>query len=64
MTARATFKKDDVRRMVEAVSAAGQPVARVVLVDGRIEVIIGDPESEPAPAPKGNPLDRLHGSKA
>jgi hypothetical protein len=45
------------------VKAAGLPVARVVVVEGRIEVIVGDPESDiDAPAP--NPLDRLHGEES
>jgi hypothetical protein len=63
MTARAAFKQDDVSRAVKGVKAAGLPVARVVVVDGRIEVIVGDPESE-GPQPMKNPLDRLHGPKA
>ena len=55
MTARATFKQDDVARAVKGVTAAGLQVARVVVVDGRIEVIIGDPDS--GLQPNGNPLD-------
>jgi hypothetical protein len=58
MTARAAFKQDDIARAVKGVTAAGLPVARVVVVDGRIEVIVGEPDSE-----AGNPLDRLHGQK-
>lgn len=61
MTARATFKQDDVSRAVRGVKAAGLPVARVVVIEGRIEVIVGDPDSdEPS-----NPLDHLlNGKKA
>jgi hypothetical protein len=62
VTARATFKQDDVSRAVKGVTAAGLQVARVVVVDGRIEVIVGDPDSV-GPQPKRNPLDRLHGPK-
>jgi hypothetical protein len=63
MTARATFRQDDVSRACKGVKAAGLPVARVVVVEGRIEVIVGDPESDiDAPAP--NPLDRLHGEES
>jgi hypothetical protein len=58
MTARVTFRQDDVERACKGVTAAGLPVARVVVVDGRIEVIVGEPDSE-----AGNPLDRLHGQK-
>jgi hypothetical protein len=61
VTARATFKQDDVARAVKGVKAAGLPVARVVVLDGRIEVIVGEPDSTEI----GNPLDRLlHGKKA
>lgn len=62
MTARATFKQDDVARAVKGVKAAGLPVARVVFVNGGFEVIVGDPDSDGEP---GNPLDRLlNGTKA
>ena len=61
MTARATFKQDDVTRAAKGVRAAGLPVARVIVVDGRIEVIVGDPESDETPA---NPLDMHFGKKA
>lgn len=60
MTARAAFRQDDVSRAVRGVKAAGLPVARVVVVEGRIEVIVGEADSEEI----GNPLDRLHGKKA
>ena len=63
MTARATFKQDDVSRAVKGVTAAGLQVARVVVVEGRIEVIVGDPESD-IDAPAQNPLDRLHDEEA
>ena len=56
MTARANFRQDDVRRALSAVKAAGYPVSRVVLSEGRVEVIIGDGEGGEVP----NPLDRLH----
>jgi hypothetical protein len=62
MTARAAFKQDDVSRAVKGVKAAGLPVARVVVVDGRIEVIVGDPESAPLPAPNGWD-EELHGDR-
>lgn len=62
MTARANFRQDDVARAVKGVQAAGLAVARVVVVDGRIEVIVGDPDSE-GTQPVRNPLDRLHGTK-
>jgi hypothetical protein len=60
MTARVTFRQDDVERACKGVQAAGLPVARVVVVEGRIEVIVGEPDSDEL----GNPLDRLHGKKA
>lgn len=60
MTARATFKQDDVARACKGVKAAGFPVARVIVAEGRIEVIVGDPDS----GQPSNPLDRLHGKKA
>ena len=56
MTARANFRQDDVRRALSAVKAAGYPVSRVVLSEGRVEVIIGDTETPEPP----NPLDYLH----
>lgn len=59
MTARAAFKQADLERACKGVKAAGFPVARVVIVEGRIEVIVGEPESDGAPVK--NPLDRLHG---
>jgi hypothetical protein len=58
MTARTSFKQDDVSRAVKGVKAAGLQVARVVVVEGRIEVIVGEPDSE-----KVNPLDRLLNGK-
>jgi hypothetical protein len=61
VTKPARFTKDDVRRAVTGVAAAGLQVARVVVVEGRIEVIVGDHESDDS-AP--NPLDRLHGEQA
>lgn len=63
MTARATFRQDDVSRAVKGVKAAGLPVARVVFANGSFEVIVGDPEPD-TDAPARNPLDRLHGEQA
>lgn len=62
MTARATFKQSDIERACKGAIAAGLPVARVVIVAGRIEVIIGEGEA----ADEGqNPLDKhLYGKKA
>lgn len=56
MTKPVTFRQDDVRRALSAVKAAGYPVSRVILSEGRVEVIIGDGEGGEAV----NPLDRLH----
>ena len=61
MTARATFKQDDVSRAVKGVQAAGLPIARVVVVDGRIEVIVGDPQTALVPTANGWD-DELHAS--
>lgn len=63
MTARATFKQSDIERACKGAIAAGLPVARVIIVDGRIEVIIADGESADGEGP--NPLDaHLYGKKA
>lgn len=63
MTARATFKQSDIERACKGAIAAGLPVARVVIVDGRIEVIIGDGDSAEGTGP--NPLEQyLNGKKA
>lgn len=62
MTARVTFKQSDIERACKGALAAGLPVARVVIVDGRIEVIIGDGESDEGGP---NPLEQyLNGKKA
>lgn len=62
MTARATFKQADIERACKGAIAAGLPVARVIIVDGRIEVIIGDGESGDGGP---NPLEQyLNGKKA
>ena len=58
MTRPVAFRQDDVRRAVAGLKAAGVPIARLIVSDGRFEVIIGEPEV-PAKAPR-NPLDRLH----
>ena len=55
MTKPVSFRQDDVRRVMSAVKAAGYPVARIVLMKDRLEVIIGDEDDEGP-----NPLDRLH----
>jgi len=62
MTKPVTFKQDDVSRAVKGVTAAGLNVARVDVIDGKISVIIGDPdsESEAVPPTSGrSKLDRL-----
>ena len=56
MTKPVAFRQDDVRRALAAVKAAGYPVKRVVLSEGRVEFVIGDEEGDDGP----NPLDRLH----
>lgn len=62
MTARATFKQSDIERACKGAIAAGLPVARVVIVAGRIEVIIGEGDTEEQGP---NPLDEhLYGKKA
>jgi hypothetical protein len=58
VTARAAFKQADLTRACKAAEAAGLKVARIVINDNGIEVIIGDPES--AGRARNNPLDRLH----
>ena len=64
MTARATFKQDDVSRLCRGATAAGLQVTRIVVVDGRIEIIIGAGDSAD-PVGRINPLDEhLHGAKA
>lgn len=57
MTKPVTFRQSDVERAVKGVTAAGLPVARVEVVDGKIVVIVGN---ENEPKAKRNPLDRLH----
>ena len=56
MTARAAFRQADLERACKGVTAAGLKVARVVINDNGIEVIIGEPEGPG----RRNPLDRLH----
>jgi hypothetical protein len=41
MTSRAAFKRSDVTRATRAVLAAGLPVARVEIQDGKITVVPG-----------------------
>ena len=57
MTKPVTFRQSDIERAVKGVTAAGLPVARVEVVDGKIVVIVGN---ENEPKAKRNPLDRLH----
>jgi hypothetical protein len=57
VTAPARFTQADLRRAAAGVRAAGLPVARVeVDREGKISVIVGDPEAE---ASGRNPLDRI-----
>lgn len=56
MTARATFKQSDIERACKGAIAAGLPVARVVIVDGRIEVIIGEQDDGAEDWRNGSPL--------
>ncbi len=58
MTARAVFKQADVERACKAAAAAGLKVARIVINNDGIEVVIGEPET--ASRARRNPLDRLH----
>lgn len=58
MTARAIFKQGDVVRACKAAEAAGLKVARIVINDDSVEVVIGEPET--AGRGRRNPLDRLH----
>lgn len=57
MTAPARFTQADLKRAAAGVRAAGLPVARVeVDRDGKIAVIVGEPEANENQA---NPLDRI-----
>ncbi len=58
MSAKAAFKQADVTRACKAAGAAGLKVARIIINDNGIEVIIGEPET--AGRERRNPLDRLH----
>lgn len=56
MTAQARFTQADLKRAAAGVKAAGLPIARVeVDRDGRIVVIVGEPDAEQG----RNPLDRM-----
>lgn len=57
MTARAAFRQADLTRAVKAAEAAGLRVARIVINDNGIEVVIGERDEGGA---RRNPLDRLH----
>jgi hypothetical protein len=57
MTKPVTFRQSDVERACKGVKAAGLPVARVEVVDGKIVVIVGNENERPT---RRNPLDRLH----
>lgn len=46
MSARATFKQDDVRRLVNGAVAAGLSVARVEFNDNGIVIVVGEPEKQ------------------
>jgi hypothetical protein len=56
MTARVAFRQDDVRRAAKGAVDAGLSVARIEVENGRIIVIVGDPDKS-----RINPLDRLYG---
>ena len=57
MTVRVRFTQADLKRAAAGVVAAGLPVARVeVDRDGKIAVIVGEPDAE---ASGRNPLDRI-----
>ena len=56
MSAKAPFRQADVERACKGVTAAGLRVARVVVEQGRIEVIV----DEEAAANRRNPLDKLY----
>ena len=58
MTARAAFRQADLERACKGVTAAGLKVARVVINDNGIEVIIGEPEGRG----RANPLDKIYGT--
>lgn len=58
MTKPAAFKQSDVERACKAAAAAGLSVARIVINDNGIEVVIGEPET--VGKARRNPLDRLH----
>lgn len=58
MTKPAVFKQADLTRACKAAEAAGLKVARIIINDNGIEVVIGDPET--AGKARRNPLDRLH----
>jgi len=60
MRKRCTFRQSDVTRAVKAVVAAGVEVARVeVDKDGRIVVVAGKPESNPASNPWDDAMKEL-----
>jgi hypothetical protein len=63
MTKPAAFRQADIERAVKGVTAGGLPIARVEVVDGKIVVIVGEPEK--ASMTKRRTLaDKLYGSAA
>jgi hypothetical protein len=61
----AKFRQREVTRAVKALLAAGVEVARVEIgTDGRIVVIAGSPQTQPAaePAPGKNEWDEKYGT--
>lgn len=56
MTKPAAFRQADVERAVKGVTAAGLPIARVEVVDGKIVVIVGGPPRDDDDWRNGSPL--------
>jgi len=56
-----TFRQKDVTRALRATVAAGIAVQRIEIENGKITVVVGMPNSDPASDDQHNEWDTVHG---